>query len=263
MADGSLWRFHEFILGVRDNGPQGWGEPELLSLLERNPAIVAELRDVGRPGAHRVDADQELLWATAMGRLADILIAPHQPVDDDPALLAWTTREAWWSGPLPAPGAWAAFRRAVGASAIAEDEFHPFFHEIVEVRPDEDPDQPPVLVGEHWPGAMIGGLLLARAGVTVRAGARRMDPVVAARSCMYWAWWRRNRVVRDLSHGWGHNSQWRTDFRRTTSSVTSFTTTSTGSGSTPPPCRQRPGPDRGRPAGPPPIPAQRARGPGR
>jgi len=37
---------------------------------------------------------------------------------------------------------------------------------------------------------------------------------VAARSCLYWAWWRRNRKVVDLSHGWGHNSQWATDFRR-------------------------------------------------
>jgi hypothetical protein len=33
-------------------------------------------------------------------------------------------------------------------------------------------------------------------------------------SCLYWAWWRRSRPVADLSHGWGHNSQWNTDFRR-------------------------------------------------
>jgi hypothetical protein len=31
---------------------------------------------------------------------------------------------------------------------------------------------------------------------------------------MFWAWWRRNRVPTDLSHGWGGNSQWGTDFRR-------------------------------------------------
>jgi hypothetical protein len=30
----------------------------------------------------------------------------------------------------------------------------------------------------------------------------------------YWSWWRRNRGVVDCSHGWGGNSQWRTDFRR-------------------------------------------------
>jgi hypothetical protein len=48
----------------------------------------------------------------------------------------------------------------------------------------------------------------------VRAGASVMDPVVASLSRMYWAWWRRNRQPTDLSHGWGSNSQWRTDFRR-------------------------------------------------
>lgn len=34
------------------------------------------------------------------------------------------------------------------------------------------------------------------------------------RSCLYWAWWRRNRTTADLSHGWGANSPWGTDFRR-------------------------------------------------
>jgi hypothetical protein len=53
-----------------------------------------------------------------------------------------------------------------------------------------------------------------RAGVTVRAGRAVMDPAVAARSCLCWAWWRRNRVAQHLSHGWGANSQWGTDFRR-------------------------------------------------
>jgi len=82
------------------------------------------------------------------------------------------------------------------------------------VHPADDPDEAPSLVEERWPGALIGGMVLARSGVTVRAGPKRMDPVVAARSCLYWAWWRRNRVVRDLSHGWGAVSQWGTDLRR-------------------------------------------------
>jgi hypothetical protein len=82
------------------------------------------------------------------------------------------------------------------------------------VETSEDPDSPPNVVTEHWPGAIAGGLLLVRAGVTVRAGANVFDAHVAARSCLYWSWWRRNRIVRDLSHGWGSNSQWGTDFRR-------------------------------------------------
>ncbi|WP_438870823.1 DUF6183 family protein [Paractinoplanes ovalisporus] len=61
---------------------------------------------------------------------------------------------------------------------------------------------------------MIGSLMLVRAGVTVRAGARRLTPGVATGSTLYWAWQRRHRPVADLSHGWGSNSQWRTRFRR-------------------------------------------------
>jgi hypothetical protein len=57
-------------------------------------------------------------------------------------------------------------------------------------------------------------MLLVRAGVRVRAGRDVLDPDVAATSCLYWAWWRRNHRVFDLSHGWGANSQWGTDFRR-------------------------------------------------
>ena len=150
----------------------------------------------------------------ALSRLVDILIGPHQPINEDPALLAWTTHQPWWPGPTPSSSAWAAFRAAIGAVAIAEDRFHPFFHEIVAVQQAVDPDEPPSLVIEHWPGAVIGGLLLTRSGVTVRAGSNVLDPEVAARSCLYWAWWRRNRVTRDRSHGRGHNSQWHTDFRR-------------------------------------------------
>ena len=35
-----------------------------------------------------------------------------------------------------------------------------------------------------------------------------------ARSPLYFAYQRNGRVARDLSHGWGSNSQWRTNFRR-------------------------------------------------
>jgi hypothetical protein len=217
MAESTLWEFQSFILDARDEFSEGWGEAELVPWIAQRPHVVEELHQIGAPDGHRrsVGVDHEILWGLyALNRLVDILIGPHQPIDDHPGLLAWTTNKPWWSGPAASPSAWAAFRDAIGAAAITEDRFHPFFHEIVDVQLADDPDEPPSLVAEHWPGAMIGGLLLTRSGVTVRAGANVLDPAVAARSCLYWAWWRRNRVVSDLSHGWGHNSQWRTDFRR-------------------------------------------------
>lgn len=69
-------------------------------------------------------------------------------------------------------------------------------------------------LSQYWPGAIVGSLLIAREGVAIRAGARHVNADVATRSALYWAWWRRNRRAVDLSHGWGHNSQWGTDFRR-------------------------------------------------
>jgi hypothetical protein len=149
-----------------------------------------------------------------MSRVLDVLIAPYQPVSDDPDLLNWVTHKPWWTGRLPSDLALPALAAAIGATRITADRFCPFFHEIVAVYPAEDPDSPAELVTKVWPGYLAGSLLLVRAGVVVRAGKNVMDPAVASRSRMYWAWWRRNRRPTDLSHGWGSNSQWGTDFRR-------------------------------------------------
>jgi hypothetical protein len=215
VPDG-LWELHDLIIEIRDGWVPDWDQADLVAWIEQQPAVSAFIHDLGRPEARNPmsHGDDTLTALYVIGRLTEILIAPFQPINDDPALLAWTTPKPWWSGPLPARCVWPAVSEAIGATAIAEDAFHPFFHEIVAVNEADDPDEGPSLVTEHWAGALIGSMLLVRSGVTVRAGRNRIDPQVAARSCLYWAWYRRNRVVRDLSHGWGHNSQWRTDFRR-------------------------------------------------
>jgi hypothetical protein len=160
--------------------------------------------------------------------VVDVLISPFQPVNDDPDILAWT-----YDPPGVVAGSCALRRRvapfmeAMGCTRIREERFHPFFHEIVAVEAVADPDHQPELVDERWPGYLVGSMLLVRAGVTVRVGGNVLDAVVASRSPLYWSWWRRNRGLVDCSHGWGGNSQWRTDFGRTTSSATNCTTTST------------------------------------
>ena len=104
--------------------------------------------------------------------------------------------------------------RGLGLSAIAPPVFHPFFVEIVDVEPDEDPAAPPTLLELVWPCLMWGRMLFARAGGRVRAGADVLDRRVACTSTLYWAHLRRDRPCQDLSTGWGSNSQWRTSFRR-------------------------------------------------
>lgn len=73
---------------------QGFGDEVLLLWVEQHSEVVTELRDIGRPESHTrvVGRDEYLLEGLyALSRLVDILIAPHQRINDDPALLSWTS----------------------------------------------------------------------------------------------------------------------------------------------------------------------------
>ncbi|WP_051367009.1 hypothetical protein [Hamadaea tsunoensis] len=215
MSETTLWEFRYLVLDLRDDGAPGFGRAVLEPWLAERPHVLAELHEIGRPHNSVVAADPEVLYGLyAFSRLTEILLGPHQPVNDDPALLSHTYNGPWWRGPLPDPAAWAEFLALINASTVDETAFHPFFHEIVSVVPSPDPDEPITLLAELWPGALVGGLLIARAGVVVQAGHRALDAALGERSALYFAWWRRNRKVTDLSHGWGGSSQWGTDFRR-------------------------------------------------
>nr|WP_062332618.1 hypothetical protein [Herbidospora sakaeratensis] len=158
--------------------------------LAAHPDLVADVQRAGRPGSHLTSPGDETLWRLyAVGRVIDLLIADH-------------------------PRLYPAFCTALGGDRIDRPDFHPFCHEVAEVRQAADPDQPPVIVEERRPGFMVGSLLLSRAGVVVTAGERHLVAGVADRSTLYWTHRRRDRPARDLSHGWGHNSQWRTAARR-------------------------------------------------
>ncbi|MER5635437.1 hypothetical protein ABT095_00585 [Kitasatospora sp. NPDC002227] len=101
----------------------------------------------------------------------------------------------------------------LGMTAFEGGPFDPFLHEIVEVEQAADPQAPVELIGTVWPGLMLGQLLIRRAGVRVRAGAAHAQRGVADRGMLYWTFRRAHRPVQDLSHGWGHNSQWSTRLR--------------------------------------------------
>lgn len=218
--DTDQWRWRDVYWEMHDYEGSQWAADVIEPWIDRHPEVVRELRAIGQPECRRSRIRQypheysPLKGMYALSRVLDVLIAPFQPASDDPALLSWVTGQPWWTGRLPDRKALPALAAAAGWTPVGEDRFRPFFHEIVTVEPADDPDAAPELVTEVWPGFMAGSMMLVRAGVVVRAGARVMDPRVASRSRMFWAWWRRNRVPTDLSHGWGANSQWGTDFRR-------------------------------------------------
>jgi hypothetical protein len=166
---------------------------------------AAHLRGRPEPSEWRT----ELLWELyALSRVSDVLLLSLQPpappgVQDGPD--PWTAIT---------PDGYAGFFARLGMVPFAEDGgFDPFLHEIVEVEQSGDPDEPVRITDVVWPGFWLGSVLFGRAGVRVRAGVRHAERGVADRSPLYWTYLRRHRPTVDESQGWGHNSQWRTDFR--------------------------------------------------
>lgn len=157
-----------------------------------------------RPGAPVPPASKEDLWDLyALNRVNDMLLAGFQPplVSESPSFPI--TQDEY-----------VAFMTALGLSVVEELSFKPFHHEVVHITAEEDPKAPVQIVETLWPCLMLGSMLFSRAGVGVRAGSQHLRAELAASSALYWTFQRRNRTASDLSHGWGHNSQWRTEFRR-------------------------------------------------
>lgn len=202
--DGCPYQF--LIEGLDDyEGTAAFAEL-LIPWLEAHPgeaAWLASLRERGRSSVPAVTAEE--LWRLyALSRLCETLVLRLQR----------SNREADASG-----NAWSMqqvedFFARIGIDALRPDAFAPFHHEIVEMIPSAVPHQAPCILAWHWPCFMLGPLLIMRAGVTVSAGTRVLVPGIADASTLYWTYRRENRPSQDLAHGWGHNSSWRTAFRR-------------------------------------------------
>ncbi|WP_224369062.1 hypothetical protein [Hyalangium versicolor] len=66
----------------------------------------------------------------------------------------------------------------------------------------------------YWPGLRWGELIFSRCAVDVVCHPDfQIHKRVADRSPLYFTHERMRREVKDLSHGWGSNSRWRTRFR--------------------------------------------------
>ena len=109
------------------------------------------------------------------------------------------------------------FFKKVGmqVSGIDQSYYHPFYHEIYCVD-DETKlgEQEQIVIKEQlYPMIMFGDLQFSRAGVIV-SNHPLIDKDLAENSEMYFVNRRDNRSCQDLSHGWGSNSRWRTDFVR-------------------------------------------------
>jgi len=55
--------------------------------------------------------------------------------------------------------------------------------------------------------------MIKRAGVIITNNPKDYNINLINSAPIYWTYRRKNRIYHDLSHGWGSNSQWRTEFR--------------------------------------------------
>lgn len=152
----------------------------------------------------------------ALSRVSDLLLIPFEPIK--PNLLVDTIHKKPW---LPEAVVSAEERltwwQSLGMTPVSETiPFHPFYHEIVQVEQAQDPTEPIQIVETLWTGLLLNQMMFARSGVKVRGGGDHIIKEIAETSRLYWTYWRNNRRAVDRSHGWGHNSQWGTDFAATT-----------------------------------------------
>ncbi len=153
--------------------------------------------------------------AYALGRVNDLLLLGVQPPLPEGLEQPWAHAmhlETPW--PEISLDEYTATFTALGMATVDVPVFEPFFHEIVTVEQAPDPDHPIEIVEAVWPCLMLGQMLFSRAGVRVRAGTNHAVAGIAGQSTLHEVFLRRHRPSSDMSFGWGHNSQWKTDFRR-------------------------------------------------
>jgi hypothetical protein len=190
----------------------GWLE-RIRERLDELAALRTREAQPLRQGDDDFEDHQERLWSLyAFSRTVDYLIERGCPA---------TTVSEPENGESGGRGLhrrnleeYATFLAAVGLNVMEHaDGFSPFHHEIFSVVQDEDAETV-ALEQVLWPGFQFGDLLIARAGVRVRAPRHLLDARIVTTSTLYFTFRRAPRPVADLSHGWGSNSQWRTRLHR-------------------------------------------------
>lgn len=184
--------------GLYDAVLSGWVEKAQIAVSD-----FADFKHMG-PWNRKSDVAQFRMWNLyALSRVNDFLLLPFQQDE---------TRK--WTYAQVTIDEYIRFFGEIGFSPFDSQRFSSFSHEIVEVRPAEDDDAPIAIEQTLWPGFMFGEMLLSRSGVIVSGGARHVVREVAENSTLYFTHRRLRRGTNDMSMGWGHNSQWRTSFRR-------------------------------------------------
>ncbi|MBC8101724.1 MAG: hypothetical protein H7Z41_03960 [Cytophagales bacterium] len=185
--------------------------------LQRVLAALQPYRALNTQGHPYPVTSEALCCWYALSRFNELVL---KGFESSPDFYQGIPQRETWRGSVVALDEYVVFFEALGFAAflteggLAPEPFQPFFHEIVEVVEDPLWSGEPVTEHAYWPGLMFGQMLFSRAGVRVRCRPGDLNKTVAETSRLHFTYWRLRRVTEDLSHGWGHNSQWSTHFRR-------------------------------------------------
>ncbi len=178
----------------------------LESWLQANGDQVVWLRNFRENVGPETECPIEDLWRLyAFSRVLQVIMLRFQSGSAD---------ESDWPGPSVTLDSWCDFATRLGLTVTYPQRFSPFDCEITSAEYGNEDNQPISLVATQWPCLMLGDMLICRAGVSVVGGFCVYDANIATNSRLFWAYRRKTRPHEDLSHGWGSNSQWRTEFRR-------------------------------------------------
>ncbi|HVJ62593.1 MAG TPA: hypothetical protein VM555_07760 [Tahibacter sp.] len=180
-----------------------------------NPDECRWLADLSQRTDNRGQAvdDEEVCRLYAIFRVASLMLLRFQSGNVD---------ESAYAGPAVTVEQYWRFFETLGFHVPVAERFHPFFHEILGVRQSPVAHEPVTIVAQAWPPLMLCNLMFCRAGVVVAGGTDHVVKAIAEHSRLYWTFRRNDRPCSDLSHGWGHNSQWRTGLRRDYRSAQGF-----------------------------------------
>jgi hypothetical protein len=125
--------------------------------------------------------DEDLWQWYALSRINDYLLIGFQ-VDEDFYQSKRQQGQEWrewmsevghrhlthWNGNVVHPREYADFFASLGFTLYYDHPFHPFYHEIVEVKANNEIDTGEIAVGYvYWPGLMFGDMMFSRSGVRV------------------------------------------------------------------------------------------------
>lgn len=155
--------------------------------------------------------NRELYELYALSRVLDTVVLAFQAKPQKPIYNAnWKN---FMFGRISL-GQFESFLDRCGLEAFRTQSFYPGLHEIHAASPADTESTDFEIMQSFWPGVRFGELIILREAVGVRASPSTLDAEYAPTAPLLFSYQRAYREARDLSHGWGSNSQWSTSLVR-------------------------------------------------